>query len=89
VLQAGLLPGDFHFSITKTLPKTMIELLHKAQKYVNVKDVCASKGMVSKKRKRDKHIDHHPKEGPKSKDSTSKTSFVPHDREHITSFMKH
>jgi len=34
--QAGLLLGDFYFSITKTLPKTVMELLHKAQKYMNV-----------------------------------------------------
>ena len=36
--QAGLLPGDFYFSITKTLPKTVMELLHKAHKYMNVED---------------------------------------------------
>lgn len=33
--QAGLYPGDFHFSITKTSLKTMTMLLHKPQKYMN------------------------------------------------------
>ncbi|XP_075645725.1 uncharacterized protein LOC142616847 [Castanea sativa] len=34
--QAGLFPGDFYFSITKTPPKTMTKLLHKPHKYMNV-----------------------------------------------------
>ena len=33
--QAGLLPGDFFFSITKSPLKAVAELLHKAQKYMN------------------------------------------------------
>ena len=33
--QAGLLPGDFFFSITKSPPKRVAELLQKAQKYMN------------------------------------------------------
>ena len=33
--QAGLFLGDLYFTITKTPPKTMTELLHKPQKYMN------------------------------------------------------
>ena len=48
--QARLLLGDFYFSISKTPLKTVMELLYKAHKYMNTKDACASKGMVSKRR---------------------------------------
>jgi len=50
--QAGLLPGDFFFSITKSPPKTVAELFCKAQKYMNVKDAVLAKEMKWK-RKRD------------------------------------
>lgn len=55
--QAGLLPGDFFFSITKNLPKIVAELLHKAQKYMNVEDVVIAKGLTTK-RKRDEGTSH-------------------------------
>ena len=51
--QAGLLPGDFFFSITKSPPKTGFELLCKAQKYMNAEDAMLAKEMKGK-RKRDK-----------------------------------
>jgi len=47
-----LLPGDFFFSITKSPPKTIAELLRKAQKYMNVEDAMLAKEMEGK-RKRD------------------------------------
>ena len=50
--QAGLLPGDFFFSITKSPPKTVAKLLHKAQKYMNAEDTVVVKEMKGK-RKRD------------------------------------
>ena len=50
--QAGLLPGDFFFSITKNPPKTVTELLHKVQKYMDAEDVVLAKEMKGK-RKRD------------------------------------
>ena len=50
--QAGLLPKDFFFSITKSPPKTIAELLRKAQKYMNAKDSVLIKEMKMK-RKRD------------------------------------
>ena len=56
--QAGLLPGDFFFSITKSPPWTIAELLHNAHKYMNVKDKVTAKEMTSK-RKRDKGSSHH------------------------------
>lgn len=55
--QAGLQPEDFFFSITKNLLKTMAELLHKAQKYMNVEDAVTNKG-VTTKRKRDEGTSH-------------------------------
>ncbi|XP_075640496.1 uncharacterized protein LOC142612268 [Castanea sativa] len=50
--QAGLLLGDFFFSITKSPAKTVAKLLHKAQKYMNAKDAVLAKEMKGK-RKRD------------------------------------
>ena len=47
-----MLLGDFFLSITKSPPKTVVELLHKAQKYMNVEDVVLAKEMKGK-RKRD------------------------------------
>ena len=41
--QAGLLLGDFFFSITKSPPKIVAILLHKAQKYMNVEDAVVAK----------------------------------------------
>ena len=48
--QAGLLPRDFFFSITKSPPKTVAELLHKAQKYMNAEDAMLVKEMKGKKK---------------------------------------
>ena len=53
--QAGLLLGDFFFSIIKSPPKTVVELLYKAQKYMNAKDAMLAKEMKGK-RKRDEGI---------------------------------
>ena len=50
--QARLLLGDFFFSITKCPPKTVAELLWKAQKYMNAEDTMLAKEMKGK-RKRD------------------------------------
>jgi len=47
-----LLLGDFFFSITKSPPKTVAELLHKTQKYMNAEDAVLVKEMKGK-RKRD------------------------------------
>ena len=48
-----MLLGDFFFSITKSPPKTVAELLRKAQKYMNIEDAVLAKEM-KRKRKRDK-----------------------------------
>ena len=48
-----MLPEDFFFSITKSPPKTVAELLRKAQKYMNAEDTVLAKEMKGK-RKRDK-----------------------------------
>ena len=50
--QAGLLLGDFFFSITKNPQKIVAKLHCKAQKYINVEDVVLAKKMKWK-RKRD------------------------------------
>ena len=49
--QAGLLSGDFFFSITKSPSKTIAELLHKAQKYMNAEDAMLTKEMKGKRKK--------------------------------------
>ena len=50
--QARLLSEDFFFSITKSPPRTVAELLQKAQKYMNAGDAVLAKEMKGK-RKRD------------------------------------
>ena len=47
---AGLLPRDFFSSITKSLPETVVELLHQAQKYMNAEDAVTAKGVMSKRK---------------------------------------
>ena len=48
-----MLPRNFFFSITKSPPKTVADLLHKAQKYMNANDAVLAKEMKGK-RKRNK-----------------------------------
>ena len=43
-----MLLGDFFFSITKSRPKIVAELLHKAQKYMNTEDAVLVKEMKEK-----------------------------------------
>ena len=57
--QVGLLLEDFFFSITKSPPKIVAELLHKTQKYMNVEDAVIAKG-VTIKGKRDEGTSHNP-----------------------------
>ena len=45
-----MLPGDFFFSITKSPPKIVAELLRKVQKYVNVEDAVLAKEMKGKRK---------------------------------------
>ena len=49
--QAGLRSEDFLFLITKNPPTTMADLLLKAQKYMNAKDVLATKEIIKRPRK--------------------------------------
>ena len=49
--QVGLLPGDFFFLITKSPPKTVMELLRKTQKYMNAEDAVLAKEMKGKGKK--------------------------------------
>ena len=49
--QAGLLPEDFFFSITKSPPQTVAILLRKAQKYMNAKDAVLAKEMKGKRKR--------------------------------------
>ena len=50
-----MLPRDFFFLITKSPPKTVAKLLHKAQKYMNAEDAVLTKE-IKGKRKRDEGI---------------------------------
>ena len=54
-----MLLGDFFFLIPKCLPKTVAELLHKAQKYMNVENAVIAKGMTTK-RKSNERTSHNP-----------------------------
>ena len=48
--QAGLTTKDFIFSLAKTPPATMTNLLFKAQKYMNGKEALTAKGMDGKQK---------------------------------------
>lgn len=54
--QARLNNLDFVFSLGKTLPTSMTDLLFKAQKYMNGEDALTTKGLTGK-RKNDKTSD--------------------------------
>ena len=54
--QARLNNLDFVFSLGKTLPTSMTDLLFKAQKYMNGEDALTTKGLTGK-RKNDKASD--------------------------------
>ena len=54
--RAGLVNPDLVFSLGKTTPTLMIDLLFKAQKYVNREDALATKSLT-RKRKKDEKID--------------------------------
>ena len=59
----GLRSGEFLFSLYKNDPKTMIETLYKATKYMNSEDVKIARGDGPKKRQ--KQHDHCPDRGRK------------------------
>ena len=46
-----MLLRDFFFSIIKSPPKTVVELLCKAQKYMNAEDAMLAKEMKGKRKK--------------------------------------
>jgi len=49
-IQAGLNNLDLVFSLGKTLPTTMINLLFKAQKYINREDALTANGIDGKRK---------------------------------------
>ena len=54
--QAGLVNPNLIFSLGKTIPMSMIDLLFKTQKYVNEEDVLVAKSLTGKQKK-DEEID--------------------------------
>ena len=52
--RAGLVNPDLVFSLGKTTPTSMIDLLFKAQKYVNGEDALATKSLIGKQKKDEK-----------------------------------
>ena len=49
--QVGLTSNDFVFSLDKTPPASMTDLLFKDKKYMNGEDTLTAKGLVSKWKK--------------------------------------
>ena len=49
--QAGLNNPDLVFSLGKTPPTSMIDLLFKAQNYMNGEDALIAKGLMGKRKK--------------------------------------
>ena len=56
-----MLLGDFFISIIKSPPKTVAELLCKAQKYMNAEDVVLTKEMKGKRKKDEGTSNNHDK----------------------------
>ena len=52
----GLRKGKFLFSLYKNDPKTMSELLYRATKYMNAKDVLSAREEKPRKRERQDDI---------------------------------
>ena len=48
----GLLNGKFLFSLHKNNPKTMLDVLYRATKYMNVKDALLAREEKPKKKER-------------------------------------
>nr|XP_023927961.1 uncharacterized protein LOC112039325 [Quercus suber] len=59
--QAGLLPEDFFLSITKSPPKTITELLQKAQKYMNAEGAELAIEMKGKRKRNEGTTSNHDK----------------------------
>jgi len=56
-----LLPRNFFFSITKSPPKIVAELLRKAQKYMNAEGVMLAKEMKGKRKRDERTSNNHDK----------------------------
>ena len=50
---SGLKEGEFHFFVLKNEPKTMVDMLFKATKYMNVEDTLIARKDEKGKRKRE------------------------------------
>nr|XP_023896904.1 uncharacterized protein LOC112008797 [Quercus suber] len=73
-LQAGLNNPDFIFSLGKTLPTSTMNLLFKAQKYMNGEDALTVKGLMGKWKNEETEESHGKKKDHKDLCSEAKTS---------------
>ena len=60
--QVGLNNPDLVFSLGKTPPTSMTNILFKAQKYMNGEDTLTAKGLVGKRKKK-KMLSHRARRG--------------------------
>ncbi|XP_023895558.1 uncharacterized protein LOC112007447 [Quercus suber] len=72
--QAGLNNPDFIFSLGKTPPTSMTDLLFKAQKYMNEEDAFTAKGLMGKRKKDGTSESHGKKRDCKDSYSNTKAS---------------
>nr|XP_023913993.1 uncharacterized protein LOC112025558 [Quercus suber] len=72
--QAGLNNPDFIFSLGKTLPTSIMNLLFKAQKYINGEDTLTVKGLMGKWKNEETEESHGKKKDHKDLCSEAKTS---------------
>ena len=72
--QAGLNNPDLIFSLGKTPPTFMTDLLFKAQKYMNGEDALMAKGLMGKRKKEETGESHGKKKDRKDSYSEAKTS---------------
>ena len=72
--QAGLNNPDLIFSLGKTPPTFMTDLLFKAQNYMNGEDAFTTKGLIGKRKKEELGDSHGKKKDRKDSYSETKTS---------------
>ena len=72
--QAGLNNPDLVFSLGKTPPTSMIDLLFKAQKYMNGEDALNVKGLTGKRKKEEASNSQNKKKDRKDHSSDTKSS---------------
>lgn len=72
--QAGINNSNLVFSLEKTPPTSITNLLFKAQKYMSREDALSAKGLIGKQKKEETSDSHHKKKDQKDHSLETKSS---------------